>query len=206
MGESKKDVSDIDLCRQHRAGQEALSQLIEKHGGWARTWAKRFKRQEQCCQEDDLLQEARRGLIDAAKHFDPKRGAFTTCASVWIKKRVLAFIDRARQFGAQSDNLHETVDDQPVNHDYSYLKPHFDSRIMKLYRQGKISLVDKEIMRAICAPLNEQEEILKPLWAAWWKQAKRRTMNRIAEQVRSESPRKRGKILRNLEVQQEMWD
>lgn len=198
-----KEPTDTELCRQVQIGKTALSQLIERHGGLARKWANKYSRQEQCCTTEDLFQECRRGLIDAANHFDPKRGAFSTCATLWMKKRALAFIDRAKQFGAQSDNLNE-VPEEDSNKDYSFLLPHFN-QVMRLYRAGRISLLDKEVMLAICSPQEQQEEILKPVWAVWWRQAKRRALKRVALQMKTYRRGRRGKIMRNLEIQQEMW-
>lgn len=204
MGSAKQEASDHKLCIQHRQGKKAMSILVERHGGWARKYAYRFSRQEQCCQKDDLFQEARRGLIDAAEHFDPKRGAFTTCASIWIKKRCLAFIDKAKQFGAQSDSLNQVVEGEGPERDYSFLMPHF-GRIMKLYHSGVISQTDKEIMRAIISPLDQQEEILKPVWARWWRDAKKRTMQRMAKNLKAFQTKRKGKIKGVVEVQSDMF-
>ena len=57
---------------------------------------------------EDLHQEGMRGLIDAAIQHDPKRGAFTTCAYVWIKR---AFIRATREnkMVAIPDNLFDPI-------------------------------------------------------------------------------------------------
>jgi len=201
-------ASDIELCLRHRAGKDAMTELLLRHGGLARSWAARLKREGQCCSHDDLVQEARRGLIDAAGHFDPSRGAFSTVASLWIRKRILAHIEKVKQFGGQHDVIAEQVGEERTGTDRSHLINEFD-RIEKLYRLGWIDERDVLIMRAICSPLSEQDEVLKPLFAAWWKQAQRNTLRRVAEAVRGYKNHKvkigGGKITEELEMQREMW-
>ena len=202
-------ASDIELCLRHRAGKDAMTELLLRHGGLARSWAARLKREGQCCSHDDLVQEARRGLIDAAGHFDPSRGAFSTVASLWIRKRILAHIEKVKQFSnGQSDVIAEQVGEERTGTDRSHLINEFD-RIEKLYRLGWIDERDVLIMRAICSPLSEQDEVLKPLFAAWWKQAQRNTLRRVAEAVRGYKNHKvkigGGKITEELEMQREMW-
>ena len=202
-------ASDIELCLRHRAGKDAMTELLLRHGGLARSWAARLKREGQCCSHDDLVQEARRGLIDAAGHFDPSRGAFSTVASLWIRKRILAHIEKVKQFSnGQSDVIAEQVGEERTGTDRSHLINEFD-RIEKLYRLGWIDERDVLIMRAICSPLSEQDEVLKPLFAAWWKQAQRNTLRRVAEAVRGYQENKarigRGKIMQDMEMQREMW-
>ena len=202
-------ASDIELCLRHRAGKDAMTELLLRHGGLARSWAARLKREGQCCSHDDLVQEARRGLIDAAGHFDPARGAFSTVASLWIRKRILAHIEKVKQFSnGQSDVIAEQVGEERTGTDRSHLINEFD-RIEKLYRLGWIDERDVLIMRAICSPLSEQDEVLKPLFAAWWKQAQRNTLRRVAEAVRGYKNHKAklggGKITEELEMQREMW-
>jgi RNA polymerase sigma factor (sigma-70 family) len=207
QGTSK--ATDIELCLLHRAGKEAMTEILARHGGLARAWAARLKREGQCCSHDDLVQEARRGLIDAAGHFDPARGAFSTVASLWIRKRILAHIEKVKQFSnGQSDVIAEQVGEERTGTDRSHLINEFD-RIEKLYRLGWIDERDVLIMRAICSPLSEQDEVLKPLFAAWWKQAQRNTLRRVAEAVRGYQENKarigRGKIMQDMEMQREMW-
>jgi len=202
-------ATDIELCIRHRAGKDAMTELLLRHGGLARSWAARLKREGQCCSHDDLVQEARRGLIDAAGHFDPSRGAFSTVASLWIRKRILAHIEKVKQFSnGQSDVIAEQVGEERTGTDRSHLINEFD-RIEKLYRLGWIDERDVLIMRAICSPLSEQDEVLKPLFAAWWKQAQRNTLRRVAEAVRGYKNHKvkigGGKITEELEMQREMW-
>lgn len=207
QGTSK--ATDIELCLLHRAGKEAMTEILARHGGLARSWAARLKREGQCCSHDDLVQEARRGLIDAAGHFDPTRGAFSTVASLWIRKRILAHIEKVKQFSnGQSEVMAEVIGEERAGTDRSHLINEFD-RIEKLYRLGWIDERDVMIMRAICSPLSEQDEIVKPLFAGWWKQAQRNTLRRVAEAVRGYQEHKaqvgKGKILHDLEMQREMW-
>lgn len=202
-------ASDIELCLRHRAGKDAMTELLARHGGLARSWAARLKREGQCCSHDDLVQEARRGLIDAACHFDPSRGAFSTVASLWIRKRILAHIEKVRQFSnGQSDVIAEVIGEERTGTDRSHLINEFD-KVEKLYRLGWIDERDVVIMRAICSPLSEQDEIVKPLFAGWWKQAQRNTLRRVADAVRGYQENKerigKGKIMRDLEMQREMW-
>lgn len=143
--------------------------------------------------------------MDAAGHFDPERGAFSTVACIWMKKRCLAFIQKAKQFGSQSDSLGEKIEEDTSGKDYSYLGEHFHV-IEKLYKLGWINLTDHEVMKAVCSSMEEQDEILKPLVATWWRGQKRNTLSRVAkamEEYRLQA--KRGRIPSKLEIQQEMW-
>ncbi len=200
--------SDIELCLRHRAGKEAMAEILARHGGLARSWAARMKREGQCCSHDDLVQEARRGLIDAAGHFDPERGAFSTVASLWIRKRIFALIEKAKQFGGNHDVIDEQIGEDRSGTDRSHLINEFD-KIEKLFRLGWIDERDVLVMRAICSPLSEQDEVLKPLLAQWWKVAQRNTLRRVADAVKGYQEHKRlaksGKIMSDLEMQREMW-
>jgi len=182
--------------------------IVARHGGLARSWASRMKREGQCCSQDDLVQEARRGLIDAAEHFDPERGAFSTVASLWIKKRIFALIEKAKQFGGGNDTINEQVGEERVGVDRSYLLDEFD-QIEKLYHLGWIDERDVTIMRAICSPISEQDEAVKPLFAAWWKGAQRATLKKVADAVKGYQDQKSrirgGKIMSDLELQKEMF-
>lgn len=186
--------SDIELCKRHRAGKVALDALVRRHGGLARTWARRFSREEQCCSQEDLFQECQRGLMDAAGHFDPERGAFSTVASIWMKKRCLAFIEKAKQFGSQSDSLGDAVENDGSGRDHSHLAKHFGI-VDKLYQKQAISQTDVTILRIVCSPLESQDEMLRPLVASWWKQAKQAALSRVAKAMQ----------VSRLEIQQEMW-
>ena len=200
MGEP--EPSDYELCQRHKSGKAAMSQLITRHAGLARTWARRMQRREQCCSIEDLNQEANRGLIDAAEHFDPGRGAFSTCASLWIRKRIFAIIEKAKQFGPQVEEL-EPEDKGRTQKDYSPLLKSF-SQIEKLHKAGLIDDFDLTKMRAICSPLDIQDELLRPIFAAWWHQAKSRTLLRVARAAQVYRAQKRsGKV--NLDYQREMW-
>lgn len=220
---STTTLTDIELCIRHREGKEAMGVIVARHGGLARSWASRMKREGQCCSQDDLVQEARRGLIDAAEHFDPERGAFSTVASLWIKKRIFALIEKAKQFGGQNDTINEQVGEERAGVDRSHLIAQFD-RVEKLFHLGWIDERDVEIMRAICSPLSEQDEAVKPLFARWWKGAQRATLKKVADAARGYDDHKRrirgGRILSDsevaaamtaaetvaeLELQKEMW-
>lgn len=52
---------------------------------------------------EDLRQEAMLGIIDAASHFDPSQGTqFSTYATYWIKKRILAALEQESRCGAST--------------------------------------------------------------------------------------------------------
>lgn len=169
----------IRLAQAYQKGQRALAELMGLHGGLARTWAMRFYRSEQCSTIDDLLQEARRGLIDAIGHYDPQRGAFSTVAVIWMRKRLLAHSEKAKQFGTQVDSFDEqvAVDSRPVR-DYSILQKKA-GRITRLANQGTISTRDALILRSIIATDEERDEILKPLFAHWHRQSVVRILARV---------------------------
>lgn len=197
-------MDDFALCTMHREGKKALEKMVLKHGGLARTWARRYCRQDQCCTEDDLFQEARRGLIDAVEHWQPERGAFSTVASIWIRKRCLAFIEKAKSVGLQSDTMNDHAECAYESKDYSHLRQHFHM-IERLQEKGWISDQDKQAMEVICSPLEEQDELMKPLVAEWWRGAKRNVLNRVAKAMK-EQQEKQGKIKAlRVEVQGRMW-
>lgn len=234
-----REPSDHVLCQTHQAGKEAMAQLVVRHGGLVRMWAKRLYRREQCCTLDDLVQEGRRGLIDAAEHFDPARGSFSTCASLWIRKRMFALIEKAWQLGPQVEAM-EGVEDRvdvvgrlrggkvgdvlavaddsefdmvggdddeitpPARaRDNSHLLKHFD-QIEALHQRGLIDEWDLAKMRAICSPVDAQEEILKPVFALWWQRTQRATLHKVAEVVaRNTAAGGSGKI--GVSIQREMW-
>lgn len=205
-------MTDITLCQQHRQGKAALEELVKRHGGLARTWARRFSRVEQCCSQEDLFQECQRGLMDAAGHFDPSRGAFTTVACIWMKKRCLAFIEKAKQFGSQSDKLGDVAGNEDGDKDYSHLAKHFHV-VERLQKLQAISPADVEILRIVCSPMDLQDEMIKPLFAGWWRQAKRGAISRVAKAMAAAKAsgklrvkaRGRGKLPQRLEIQGAIW-
>lgn len=59
---------------------------------------------------DDLLQEGLMGLWEAAERFDPNKGAkFTTYSSFWIKKRVIAALEKEHKIDPGMVELNEAV-------------------------------------------------------------------------------------------------
>lgn len=65
--------------------------LVEKHLPLATFFAKKFRAT--TMDFDDLVQEARIGLIDAAERFDPKRGLKFSTYAVWhIRKQIMEAI------------------------------------------------------------------------------------------------------------------
>lgn len=198
-------MDDYAACVKHREGKESLQQLVIKHGGLARTWARKYCRQDQCCTEEDLFQEARRGLIDAVEHWQPERGAFSTVASIWIRKRCLAFIQKAKSVGLQSDCMNDHASHEMTSKDYSHLQKHFHV-IEKLHQNGWISDQDREAMKVLCAPMDDQDELMKPLIASWWSKQKRGALNRVAKAMREFQERKGTiKQVQRVEIQRRMW-
>ncbi len=76
---------------------------------------------------DDVLQAARLGLVDAAEHWDERRGTFATCAYFWIRRRVVQCLrgrDLVRvpgHFGGEARRAAQvTVGGLPQGHDEAH--------------------------------------------------------------------------------------
>jgi len=84
--------AELALGRRIRKGdQSAVKALVEANLGFAAYMAGQFRRYS--VDYDDLVQEAHVGLILAARHFDPNRGArFATYAAWWIEARLRRFL------------------------------------------------------------------------------------------------------------------
>ena len=84
-------AEQLELARRARAGDlAARDELVERMEGWAVRRALRYWPQAKGRHEfDDLLQEARIGLLDAVDRFDPERGIrFQTYSAYWMDNRI----------------------------------------------------------------------------------------------------------------------
>lgn len=108
MAAALPEGADIDLCLAYRHGQAALATLLDRHKGLAYAYSRRlFNRHANPkhlgCDEDDLFQEASRGLVDTVRKWEPQRGAFSNCAEWWMEKRCLAFLEKCRPLTTGTD-------------------------------------------------------------------------------------------------------
>jgi RNA polymerase sigma-32 factor len=78
--------SDLLLRWRESSDQQALDRLLRAFEPLCRKLAKRY---EGAAERNDLLQEARLGLLDAIRRFDPQHGTrLATYASFWIHERL----------------------------------------------------------------------------------------------------------------------
>ncbi len=71
--------------------QDAKDKLIKSHIRLAVKQSTRWAKKYPSASIDDLIQEACIGLIDASNKINTDRGAFTTCATLYIDKRLADF-------------------------------------------------------------------------------------------------------------------
>ena len=72
------------------------NEIVKANEGLAHCITRRYKQREDY---DDILQEARIGIMQAARKYDPTKSAFSTYAAQWIRSRV------GRYFGMQEDTV-----------------------------------------------------------------------------------------------------
>jgi len=59
---------------------------------------------------DDLVQEGFLGLVEAERLFDPSKGVdFSTYAAYWVRKKMLALVDRERRHALETVRLDEEL-------------------------------------------------------------------------------------------------
>ncbi len=68
-----------------------LEALLEQNEGLVRKFASPYLRRFPSLQED-ILQAARLGLLEALNRWDPERGALSTAASFWIRAHIQEFL------------------------------------------------------------------------------------------------------------------
>ena len=87
-------MTNEEIVERIRAGenvQENMFELWQQNTGMIKQIAIRFTGYAEL---EDLLQEAFISLYDAVAHYDSDRGAaFLTCATYWIKQRLLRYIE-----------------------------------------------------------------------------------------------------------------
>ncbi len=82
-----RPLSDVDL------GRATLDDVVEQNRGFVVTIARQYRRSG--LPLDDLLSAGHLGLIEAARRYDPSRGArFVTYAVWWIRKSMIETIER----------------------------------------------------------------------------------------------------------------
>lgn len=90
----QENMTNEEIVERIRAGenvQENMFELWQQNTGMIKQIAIRFTGYAEL---EDLLQEAFISLYDAVAHYDSDRGAaFLTCATYWIKQRLLRYIE-----------------------------------------------------------------------------------------------------------------
>lgn len=81
---------------------EALRYMGPTMSYWVKKRANVIR--DSCIQYDDLLQEARIGVMRAFEKFDPDRGSFFSYASTWINSRVIRYIEKNLSIVFYPDN------------------------------------------------------------------------------------------------------
>jgi RNA polymerase primary sigma factor len=106
---------------------------------------------------DDLLQEGLLGLWEAAERFDPDRGTkLTTYAVFWIKKRVIAALEKEHKIDPGSAELNEEITASPI---YAAL----NDQPEKISLPSEMPEIEKQVLRLSFEkqlPLNEIAELL----------------------------------------------
>ena len=81
-----------DRWREHK-DYDAREKLIRSLLPWAVHLVDRyFRASDSSVSWEDLMSAAMEGLIVGVDHFDPDRGALTTCVSLWIRQKMLRYL------------------------------------------------------------------------------------------------------------------
>lgn len=106
---------------------------------------------------EDLLQEGLLGILDAYNRFDEKKGTkFSTYATYWIKKRIIANIDRERKQSHDSIELVENILPEEKVHPGAEEKS-------KINLPGDMPNLEKKVMIALFEQQKTMAEIAEEL-------------------------------------------
>jgi len=95
------------------SGTRDPDQLVSAHLDLAYGLASRYR--QRGLPLEDLRQEALLGLLQAARRFDPGRGAqFSTYAAWWIKKQILQALRRESSQSLQASSLEDESAVEPI--------------------------------------------------------------------------------------------
>ncbi|MBW6513223.1 MAG: sigma-70 family RNA polymerase sigma factor [Candidatus Syntrophosphaera sp.] len=144
----------------------SLDQILSEHGKLAHGIANQYKNRG--VPLEDLRQEALLGLIQAARRFQPDKGAqFSTYAVWWIKKQVLLALQKEAEafhdIGTLAQEDLEAMPDPnpaPVRDSDLILPagiPPLERQILILSCQDKLTL--KEISQALQIPVERVKQL-----------------------------------------------
>ena len=162
----KDPSSDPMIGSDQAEGPLSLDLVLAEHGKLAHGIASQYKNRG--VPLEDLRQEALLGLIQAARKFQPDKGAqFSTYAVWWIKKQVLRALQKESgacpdKGGFEQENLDSLPDPTPPPaEDHELILPAglppLERQILILSCQKKLTL--KEISQAMEIPVERVKQL-----------------------------------------------